>query len=57
MSELLSNNEKWLIEFDGLAVLDKDRHNRTRSFGFNLVEHLHGFDDAHGFTFLNLLAQ
>ena len=53
----LPNHEQRLIEFDRLAVFNQDRDHGSGGFCFDLVEHFHGLDDAHGLTLRDLLAQ
>src|SRR6185369_6098149 len=43
---LFFDHEQWLAEFDGVAVLDQHTDAPARELGFDLVHHLHGFDDA-----------
>src|SRR5210317_2334968 len=57
MTGLLPYDEKGLVELNGLAVFDEDCYDSARCLSFDLVEHLHRFDDAHGLTFLHLLTQ
>src|SRR5215217_3400155 len=46
MEELLFDDEERLAEFDRIAVLHQDRRDASRFVRFDLVHHLHGFDDA-----------
>jgi hypothetical protein len=42
----LADDEQRFTVFDGLAILDQNRLDRTRPLGFDLVEQLHRLDDA-----------
>ena len=38
--------EQWLAEFDGFSILNQDLDNLACDVRFNLVHHLHRFNDA-----------
>src|SRR5690554_1126366 len=48
--------EQGLIEFDRLAVVDQDSLDDTALVGFDVVHHLHGFNDAQHVAGLDGLA-
>src|ERR1051325_12065618 len=50
------DHEHGLVELHRLAVLHQDGLHRAADVGFDLVEHLHGFDDAQRLARLDLLA-
>jgi len=49
----LFNDEEGLAVFNSLAVFRKNLGDRARLVGFDLVEDLHGLDDADGLAFLD----
>src|SRR5690554_2880319 len=52
----LNDGEQRLVVFDRLAVLNQDAVDGTANFGFNVVHHFHGFNNAKYFAFLHGLS-
>src|SRR5687768_4363303 len=52
----LLDAEELLSVFDRRAVLDQDRHYLAGTLGRNLVEHLHGLNDANDCLWAHLVA-
>src|SRR5487761_2400870 len=55
-SSMSADHEQRFVELDRLAVLGQDRHHGAGDVGLDLVEHLHGLDDADGVAGLHRLA-
>src|SRR5690554_5719737 len=52
----LADYEQRLVKFDRLTVFDQHRDHFTSKLRLNLIEHLHGFDQAQGVTGIHLAA-